>query len=243
MKPRVRGFTLIELLVVISIIALLIAILLPALGAARASAKQLQCLSNIKQINAATIAYTVDNDNYFPDSPGSIWNWVGKATPARPRVPSERAINEYLLGTSSIPDDVEILMAQCPEDGGSDAGAPRIDFWAPGNSVYESRGTSYAIPRSPNHNDTSAKGSATPRKIDTVIHTTELLISGETSGIRRPWGERAPTVDEWHTRLEFFNMNFADGHSEYIEIEFDVVWGEDYRADDDDKAIVSGPVR
>jgi prepilin-type N-terminal cleavage/methylation domain-containing protein len=57
-----KAFTLIELLVVISIIALLIAILLPALGAARKSAVRLECLAKLKQVHVATTAYAVDND-------------------------------------------------------------------------------------------------------------------------------------------------------------------------------------
>lgn len=70
MRPRRVGFTLIELLVVISIIALLIAILLPALGAARETAKNIQCLSNLRQVSIGLTGYSVDEDNQLP--PGYI---------------------------------------------------------------------------------------------------------------------------------------------------------------------------
>jgi prepilin-type N-terminal cleavage/methylation domain-containing protein/prepilin-type processing-associated H-X9-DG protein len=63
---RRRAFTLPELLVVIGIIAVLTALLLPALSAAREAARQTQCASNVRQIVIASLAYAQANGGYWP---------------------------------------------------------------------------------------------------------------------------------------------------------------------------------
>jgi len=74
------GFTLIELLVVISVIALLVSILMPALNRAREQAQKVVCASQERQWGIAISQYASDNDQYFPrndDAPYPHFWWIG----------------------------------------------------------------------------------------------------------------------------------------------------------------------
>src|SRR3954464_1134077 len=71
MRSRKLGFTLIELLVVIAIIAILAAILFPVFAQARAKARGMSCLSNVKQVGTAFHMYVQDYDETCPAMWGS----------------------------------------------------------------------------------------------------------------------------------------------------------------------------
>jgi len=77
-RQPAQSFTLIELLVVVAIIAVLAALLLPALRGAREQARRSQCLNNLRQISFSCFSYAGDNDDWFP--PGGSYLQPAKGT-------------------------------------------------------------------------------------------------------------------------------------------------------------------
>ena len=116
-----RAFTLVELLIVLGIIVALAGLLFPMIGRAREAAKRTQCLSNLRQLTLAWLAYAGDNDRHLcpggtwhttdPKTPiksGRLWPYLNSTDPYRcpddrsdPKInPSSYAVNGLLAGSA-----------------------------------------------------------------------------------------------------------------------------------------------
>lgn len=216
-----RSFTLIELLVVISIILVLAAMLLPAMGKARGSATRTVCVNNLKQFAIANGFYLEDSDDTFLSVQNNnvIASWEcpwGKAGNVGGNYNSgDRLMNSYVgfKGVANNKSSGNLEVFHCPSDNGGEQG----DYGPIKPSWWDASGMSYLYNSGGNTSGGQGLvGKKLPqvRKPDLVVFTNDISASCylvNTNPLRRMY---------WHnkTQIGYGNMMFVDGHVSYLQV-------------------------
>jgi prepilin-type N-terminal cleavage/methylation domain-containing protein/prepilin-type processing-associated H-X9-DG protein len=190
-----HGFTLIELLVVIAIIAVLAGLLLPALARAKASARSIQCLSQMRQLGLAVHLYAEDHGDEFPRSQHSAF--------AHAQLTWGRALASYLGADSHTWTNLLRAVYRCPAD-------RRTDGWSYGLNVYFELGPDDDYEGKP---QTWPRLGSVPRPSATVLFAENA--SGADHLMPNFWTGPEDTLEvafRRHGRKS--NYTFVDGHAE-----------------------------
>ena len=221
---RLPAFTLIELLVVIAIIATLAAILFPVFAQAREKAREVTCISNLRQIGLGVRMYTQDYDETLPIF--HMYNFKTAGNPG-PGEPGHRGVEDQILPYSRNKD-----IFRCPNDNGGPAQRAEVptseSYHQAYGSSYRFTAACYTIVAGP---DGSHQNNA---PVDTTIYPAQTVTDAmfqfpaETRIMRDemlPWFGKETDPDgsryyyypgyyeRWHARGGGFV--FADGHAKF----------------------------
>ena len=198
-------FTLIELLVVIAIIAMLAAMLLPALGKAKAIAKRSSCNCNLRQFGFAVVEYSVDNNTWLPFSQTNAKLWDYQLMPYL----------NYNQSLSVALQTKELSIFHCPSGKWNEA-------WSSMFSIYMRRGYSF------NFNIACAYGRmagkiSNPGKTVLMADSSYGAIYNDSEGWTFAGTTNGVFIDQYgylpglnYRHLNRINILFADGHSSDI---------------------------
>lgn len=220
----VVGFTLVELLVVIAIIAVLAALLLPALSRATASARRTSCLNNVRQISYAIHLYAADNGDTLPDAPDLTWN---ELQTNHFLIFYKRLVKNYVgLQGASSPQD---KLFACPAD------TFFYDFPVPnriGQSLHDQLNTDYSSygflgggssetkPKPPAFLNEDSYGAVGGLKIASIKTPTKTVLTMEISaGFPWSWHQPQSVAAGQFGFADARNvLGFVDGHVSYLKM-------------------------
>ena len=203
-KRGTHGFTLVELLVVIAIIAILSALLLPAVKRAREAAKQSRCLSNLRQIGFAWQMYLQDFAAFPPNTTilGSVFGGkTGSDGQSGGNLPADkRILNPYVQADVAHDSPMEVF--HCPSDDGFNDGQA--------GSAYDRFGSSYIYNDGGLSSSCAVKINRNPERV---------IVAGDAGWFMQMIAPYAARF--WHTDSENdprFNMLFLDWHVGFVTI-------------------------